>query len=151
MASSTGWAWRADVALVLADAFVRDDDGYNTSDTEPLSIPPTRAQWRTSILEATRSTLSEGCARAGPHQGRAPGGGPIFVGIGSEREVDAYLRGVGHAEVEDLSDDPPRYLTRLDGAPQGPPSAQFWVAFAEGSGRQAVPCRSRVEAGRSWP
>jgi hypothetical protein len=66
-----------------------------------------------------------------------PGGRPVFVGIGPEREVDAYLRGVAHAEVDDL--DPPRYRNSRGGAPRRPPSAErFWVASTEGSGRQAV-------------
>ena len=67
-----------------------------------------------------------------------PGGRPVFVGIGPEREVDAYLRGVAHAEVDDLFD-PPGYRIRRGGAPRRPPSAErFWVASTDGSGRQAV-------------
>ena len=66
-----------------------------------------------------------------------PGGRPVFVGIGPERQVDAYIRGVAHAEVDDF--DPPRYRTTPGGAPRRPPSdEQFWVASTQGSGRQAV-------------
>ena len=110
--------------------------------------PPTRSPWRTSISEATRSTLSRrtcsGASASGPSARAAPQSSSASV---PEREVDAYLRGVGHAEVEDLSADPPRYLTSRGGAPQRPPSAeQFWVASAAGPGRQAVSWE--VEGGR---
>src|SRR5215216_3656393 len=66
-----------------------------------------------------------------------PGGGDLFVGVGPEREVAGYLRGVARAEVDDL--DPPRYTTMRGGPPRRPPSAErFWVASAEGPGRQAL-------------
>ena len=51
--------------------------------------------------------------------------------------MDSYLRGVSHAELDDL--DPPEYDTRRGGAPRRPPTAErFWVASASGPGRQAV-------------
>jgi hypothetical protein len=136
------------LALVLAQAFARDDDGYYTSDTERLSTP-------THALTLEDIDLGSDPVDVVPKDvlGRVriraerPNGAAIFVGIGPEQEVDAYLRGVGHAEVEDLSDDPPRYLTRRGGAPRSPPSAQqFWVASSEGLGRQAVSWD--VEGGR---
>ena len=66
-----------------------------------------------------------------------PGGRPVFVGIGPERDVDAYLRGVARARSKIST----RPGTGSAGAarPRRPPSAErFWVASAEGSGRQAV-------------
>ena len=74
-----------------------------------------------------------------------PDGGPVFVGIARERDVDAYLRGVGHAKLDDL--DPPEYVTSRGGAPRRPPTAErFWVASASGPGRQSVDWD--VEGGR---
>ncbi len=138
----------AGLALVLAQAFARDDDGYYTSDTERLSTPTYAITVEDIDLGSDpvdfvpKDVLGRVRVRA-----ERPGGAAIFVGIGPEREVDAYLRGVGHAEVEDLSADPPRYLTSRGGAPQRPPSAeQFWVASAEGPGRQSVSWE--VEGGR---
>jgi hypothetical protein len=141
----------AGLALVLAHAFAPDDDGYYASDTERLSTP-TYALTVEDIDVGSdpvdfvpKDVLGRIRIRA-----ERPGGAAIFLGIGPEREVDAYLRGVGHAEVEDLSDDPSRYLTSRGGAPRRPPSAeQFWVASSEGPGRQASAGRSRVDAGRS--
>jgi uncharacterized membrane protein len=138
----------AGLALVLAQAFARDDDGYYTSGTERLSTPT----YAITVEDIDLGTdpvdlLPEDVLGRVRVRAERPGGGAIFVGIGPEREVDAYLRGVGHAKVEDLSADPPRYLTSRGGAPQRPPSAeQFWVASAEGPGRQAVSWE--VEGGR---
>jgi hypothetical protein len=139
-------------ALVLAHALASDDDGYHTSDTQRLSTP-TNAITVEDIDLGTEPVDFVPTDLLGRVRIRAerPGGEPVFVGIGPESEVDAYLRGVGHAEVEDLSDDPPRYITSRGGAPPQPPAAErFWVASAEGPGRQAVSWRSRVDAGQSW-
>jgi hypothetical protein len=70
----------------------------------------------------------------------------VFIGIGPEDDVDRYLRGAAHAEVEELGD-----LQRLQvtqgAAPRGRPAAQrFWVASAAGPGRQTATWE--VEGGR---
>jgi hypothetical protein len=136
------------LALVLAHAFARDDDGYYTTDTERLSTGTYALTVEDVDLGSNpvdfvpKDVLGTVRIRA-----ERPGGGPVFVGIAPEREVDAYLRGVGRAEVEDFSDGSPRYLTSRGGAPPGPPSAErFWVASAAGPGRQAVSWD--VEGGR---
>jgi hypothetical protein len=128
----------AGVALVLTHAFARDSDGYYTSGTERLSTG-------TYAIVAEDIDLGSEAADVVPEDvlGRVriraerPGGGDLFVGIGPEREVAAYLRGVARAEVDDL--DPPRYSTARGGPPRRAPSAErFWVASAEGTGRQAL-------------
>jgi hypothetical protein len=136
------------LALVLAHAFARDGDGYYTSDTERLSTGTYAITVEDIDLGSDpvdfvpKDVLGSVRIRA-----ERPGGGPVFVGIAPEREVDAYLRGVGHAEVEDFSDGSPRYLPSRGGAPPRPPSAErFWVASAEGPGRQTVSWD--VEGGR---
>jgi hypothetical protein len=66
---------------------------------------------------------------------------PVFVGIGPEDEVAAYLDGVGFAEVSRRSptSEEVTYLTVEGGTPPGPPAEQdFWVASAEGEGPQTV-------------
>jgi hypothetical protein len=126
------------VALILAHAFARDSDGYYTTGTERLATD-------TYALTAEDIDLGSQAADAVPEdvlgririRAERPGGRPVFVGIGPEREVDAYIRGVAHAEVDDF--DPPRYRTTRGSAPRRPPSDErFWVASTEGSGRQAV-------------
>jgi hypothetical protein len=125
-------------ALIAAHAGARDSDGYYTTGTERLATA-------TYALTAEDIDLGSDAADVVPKdvlgririRAERPGGQPVFVGIGPEREVDAYLRGVAHAEVDDL--DPPRYRNSGGGAPRRPPSAErFWVASTEGSGRQAV-------------
>jgi hypothetical protein len=125
-------------ALIGAHASARDSDGYYTTGTERLAT-------RTYALTAEDIDLGSDAADVVPKDvlGRVriraerPGGRPVFLGIGPEREVDAYLRDVAHAEIDDL--DPPRYRISGGGAPRRPPSSErFWVASTEGSGRQAV-------------
>lgn len=126
------------VALVLAHAFARDSDGYYGTDTERLATS-------TYAITVEDIDLGSRVADVIPKDvlGRVrirvqrSGGRPVFVGIGPDREVDAYLRGVAHAEVDDLN--PPRYRTSPGGAPRRPPSAaRFWVASIQGSARQTV-------------
>jgi hypothetical protein len=68
-------------------------------------------------------------------------GSPVFIGIGPEDEVSAYLDGVGIAEVLRTSPftEEVAYRTVEGDAPSGPPAEQdFWVVSAEGEGPQAV-------------
>ena len=68
-------------------------------------------------------------------------GGRIFMGIGPERAVSAYLRGVPHHEVADVEYDPFRPVYEAQGgtrAPARPGAQDFWVARAEGTGIQRL-------------
>lgn len=134
------------LVLVIAHGAARDDDGYYTSGTERLST-------QTNAITVEDLDLGSDAADLVPKDvlGRVriraerPGGGALFLGIGPEREVAAYLRGVARANLDDL--DPPRYSTRRGGPPRRPPSAaRFWVASTEGPGRQSLDWE--VEGGR---
>jgi hypothetical protein len=62
----------------------------------------------------------------------------VFVGIGPDDEVEAYLDGVEHSVVTRISDDP-EYSPRDGGPPGAPPAAQgFWVASTSGVGEQTL-------------
>ena len=66
---------------------------------------------------------------------------PVFVGIGSEVDVDAYLDGVGFSEVANITptDGNASYRTFEGDAPSSLPIEQtFWVASVEGSGFQSL-------------
>ena len=126
------------LALALAHGLARDSDGFYTTGTE-------RLETRTYALTVEDVDLGNDTADLVPEDllGRVrvraerPGGQPVFVGIARERDVDAYLRGVGHAELDDV--DPPEYVTHRGGPPRRPPTSEpFWVASAEGPGRQSV-------------
>jgi hypothetical protein len=66
---------------------------------------------------------------------------PIFVGIARTDDVEAYLGGVAHEEVDEteLGLFGVVYSSKPGGAPAAAPTAQpFWVASAAGQGRQTV-------------
>jgi hypothetical protein len=79
----------------------------------------------------------------------APGGAPVFVGIGRERDVDRYLANVAHAEIADVGLHPFRVTYRLQSgsAPSTLPGNQrFWAASAQGPGVQHL--QGDLESGR---
>jgi len=64
---------------------------------------------------------------------------PVFIGIGPESELRAYLDGVAHAEVTRISDREVTYQAREGEAPPALPSEQeFWAASTEGIGSQSL-------------
>lgn len=64
----------------------------------------------------------------------------LFVGIGPEEQVDTYLAGVAHAEIDDVDDDlAASYRLRAGSDEVAPPGDQtFWVASSEGVGTQEL-------------
>jgi hypothetical protein len=79
----------------------------------------------------------------------APGGAPVFVGIGPQRDVDGYLADVAHAEVDHVDFHPFRVTYRFapGDAPSARPGAQrFWAASAQGPGVQRL--EWNLESGR---
>jgi hypothetical protein len=131
-------------ALVWAHATQRDDNGYYNS--------PTRSFARDSFaITSTRLDLGDGRGKADwspiDSIGRAriqatrADGGEVFVGIGPERDVEAYLRSSAHDELTDVQGVPfvPTYRHRVGEQRPAPPAAQdFWVAEASGPGRQTA-------------
>ena len=126
------------LAFVLAHSEGRDGDGY-------YSTGETRLSTGAYALSAEDIDLGNDAADAVPKdvlgsvrvRAQRPDGGPVFVGIGPERQVRTYLRDVARAELDDL--DPPTYLRHPGGAPARPPGDErFWVAQSQGSGRQSV-------------
>ena len=132
-------------ALVLGWAFgtQRDADGYFTTPTERFSsdaraitsedadvlIDQDAADWLPSDLAEIR-LRAEGVS------------GPVFIGIGPEDEVQAYLAGVSRSVVRDVS-----YGRRFDieygdipgdAVPPPPGTQDFWVAQASGDGVQTL-------------
>jgi hypothetical protein len=130
-------------ALLWAHQSLRDDDGFFTTRTE---------RFRTQGYALSSENLD---VVSGPGEvvdrghfadirirvvGARPAK-PVFVGIGPTRDVNAYLRGVGHDVITDIDYDPFSVHTRTvpGGPPPTPPGAQrFWVSQVEGSGRQTL-------------
>jgi hypothetical protein len=124
------------------------EDGYLTTPTKPFA---------TSTYALTREKLEVDAGGSnwiwndnwlGKVRIRAEGASakPVFIGIGPEPNVAAYLGRVAHADVEDIDIDPFRvtYRQLAGGAPRRPPTAQnFWAASASGDGRQIVTWKVR--------
>ena len=123
---------------VGAHLLARDDDGYYTSDevtlesrsyairTEEIDLGADDVDWAPEeILGNVRIRVTSET--------------PVFVGIGPDGAVAAYLRGVGQDELTDLDDDPPDLTATPGGAPRRPPGdLRFWVAQASGAGEQEL-------------
>jgi hypothetical protein len=126
-------------AVLWVDQTQRDDDGY-------LTTPSERFQTATFALASRGLDVAN---TKGPDFATNPDrfghikieatdrtSKPLFVGIGPESAVDAYLRGVTHDEVTDLDFHPfqPTYVRSGGGAPRARPGSQrFWAAQAAGS------------------
>ena len=126
------------IAVLAAFAFGRDDNGYFTSDrhrlesatyaitTEDIDLGVDEADWAPDkILGKVRVQVDSEK--------------PVFVGIGSDEDVDRYLGDVAQDELIGFDGDNPEFDAHEGRAPPTPPGDQdFWVAKAEGSGEQAL-------------
>jgi hypothetical protein len=126
------------IAAIVVDRTQRDDDGYVTSPTEDFS-----ARGYALVSEridlaidgpdwAVRDVL--GRVRIGSESDR-----PLFVGIGRDEDVDAYLSGVRRSVVTDFGHGHDRDDLVRGGAPPTLPAAQpFWVASSRGAGSRTL-------------
>ena len=126
------------IAVMAAYAFGRDDDGYFNSDrqqldsatyaitTEDIDLGVDEADWAPDeILGKVRVQVE--------------GDKPVFVGIGSDVDVDRYLGAVAHDELVDFQGGEPELDLHRGRAPRDPPGERgFWVAESEGAGEQAL-------------
>jgi hypothetical protein len=124
-------------ALVVLDQTQRDSDGFLMSPSEDFSTA-------TYAIVSDSADVdfggSDRAARAilGDVRIRSESTRDVFVGIGPDDDVDAYLDGVEHSVVTRISDDP-EYSHREGGPPGEPPAAQsFWVASTSGIGEQTL-------------
>jgi len=130
--------------LLWAHETQRDRDGYFTTSTQRFRTPTFAltsdkvdlgtegdAGWSGDIGDLARVRV----------RATGGGGGPVFVGIGPERDVAAYLARVPHDQVSDVSFDPFRVTYRREpgtASPARPGAQPFWVARAQGAGTQTV-------------
>jgi hypothetical protein len=126
------------IAVLAAYAFGRDDDGYFSSDrqqlasaayaiiTEEIDLGADEVDWAPDRI-------------LGDIRVRLESERPVFVGIGSDDDVDRYLGDVAHDELIDFDGDDPEFVPHEGEAPSTPPDDQdFWVAESEGSGEQTL-------------
>ena len=126
------------IAVLAAYAFGRDDDGYFNSD---------RKQLDSATYAITTKDIDLGVDEIdwapdgilGNVRVQVDSEEPVFVGIGSDEDVDRYLGDVAHDELIDFHGDNPEFDLQQGRAPRTPPDKQdFWVAESEGSGEQAL-------------
>ena len=129
----------------------KDADGYLSTDAHHFAAG-SRALTTTDLdLDGLGTVLESGDdagdVRFGVTSARRR---PVFVGVGRTRDVSAYLRGVSHTTVADVSTSPFRahYGPHPGSRRPGPPARErFWAASAQGTGRQTVAWGA---AGGSW-
>lgn len=133
-AAALGWAY-----------LTQRDDGYFTTPTE-------RYQTDSSALVSERFDLigdgevppglsPENLGRILLRAAATDPGKAVFIGIGPQRDVDAYLSGVAHTELTDVRFHPfvPRYRQIPGTNPAESPAAQpFWSASTSGTGTREL-------------
>jgi hypothetical protein len=126
------------IVMLATYAFGRDDQGYFTTDrqqlesgayaisTEDIDLGADEVDWAPDGILGNLRVQVESDRR-------------LFVGIGSDDDVDRYIREVAHDELIGFDGDDPEFDQHAGGAPRTPPGDQdFWVAESEGSGEQAL-------------
>jgi hypothetical protein len=127
----------AGVAAIVVDQTQRDEQGFLMSPSETFRSPGYAVVSRSARMDFAGQ---EWVARRilGTVKIESESVRPVFLGIGSEADVDSYLGNVTRSVVEEI-DRKPRYDQEPGGAPSGPPAQQrFWVASATGAGKQAL-------------
>ena len=126
------------IAVLAAFAFSRDDNGYFNSDRH-------RLESATYAIVADDIDLGANEVDWAPDKilgnvrAQVEGEKPVFIGIGSDDDVDRYLGDVAHDELIGFDGDDPEFDPHEGRAPQTPPGDQdFWVAESEGSGEQSL-------------
>lgn len=122
----------------------RDADGFLTAgpatvatDSYALTVPDVGVDVRGPDQAYAREILGTVRIRATA----ADPAKPVFVGIAPTRDVDAYLDGVGHADISDIEVDPVevKYDPREGGPPAAAPTEQtFWDASDSGTGTRTM-------------
>jgi len=126
------------IAVVAAYVFDRDDDGYFNSDRKQLDSATYAITTRDIDLGVDELDWAPDKI-LGNVRIQVEGDKPVFVGIGSDDDVDRYLGDVAHDELIDFHGDDPKFDPHKGKAPRTPPDKQdFWVAQSEGSGEQAL-------------
>ena len=126
------------IAVLAAYAFGRDDDGYFNSDRKQLDSATYAITTKDIDLGADELDWAPDKI-LGKVRVQVEGDKPVFVGIGSDDDVDRYLGDVAHDELIDFHGDDPEFDLHKGRAPRTPPGKQdFWVAQSEGSGEQAL-------------
>ena len=125
------------IAVLAAYAFGRDD-GYFNSDRKPLHSATYAITTENIDLSANEFDWAPEKI-LGKVRLQVQADKPVFVGIGSDADVDRYLGNVAHDELIDFHGGHSQFDLHQGRAPRTPPGKQsFWVAQTQGSGEQAL-------------
>jgi hypothetical protein len=137
--------------MIAAAAFTlwgdskKDADGYLSTGTERFTTTTRALQSERLDVEIDNKHWIAGVEDLGDTRLKvAPAGGErVFAGIGPERDVKAYLRGVEHTVLEDIDSSPfsARHVSMHPNparAPAPPSEQEFWAASTEGPGPQTL-------------
>ena len=124
--------------------FAQRDDGWFTAPTERYRTDSSALGDERIDLVFDDAPTGFGAEDLGRLRLRAASedpGRPVFVGIGPQAEVDAFLSGVAHAELTDVRFEPFRAEYREipgDDPARVPGDEDFWAASASGPGTQEL-------------
>ena len=136
------------LALFVAYGTARDDDGYFTATLDRVQSPtsaitaedidldldPGTPGWVVDWLETDVRLQVTGIDPSRD----------VFVGVGPEDQVDAYLAGVAHDQIDRIENDRAVFDTQPGTAAAAPPADQpFWEASSVGAGTQQLDWRTR--------
>ena len=133
--ASLGWAYgtqRDDAGFFTTSNERFETDSFAlTSDKIDLGQPGRDDWWADRDLATVRITVDNADAR------------PVFVGIGPESEVEAYLAGIPHEDITDVnfhrfSVDYRRENAGGTSTPAPPADQTFWVTQASGEASQSL-------------
>lgn len=128
--------------LLWAYGTQRSDDGYFTSSARELTTDGfALTSTEIDLGSQPGDWFPSGDLATVQLRVTSPDSAPIFVGIGMDSDVDAFLRGVPHARVTRIGNrlgDVTYQSVDGDSTPPAPGDQAFWVASAEGSGTQTL-------------
>jgi hypothetical protein len=127
--------------LLWADHHYKDADGFFTTSSAHFNSPGYAITADDLRIHGGGHGWLVSRDRYGTLRISASAKQPVFVGVGRTRDVDRYLRGVAHSEVDDVEVGPfsATYAMHPGTRAPAPPATQpIWAAETHGAGRQSL-------------